>query len=126
MGAGDAGEDDRAVVVADDDPALRLLCRVNLEQDGYRVLEAASGDEVERILAAERVAVVLLDVHLGADDGTEIARRVKEHHPGVPIAFFTGSAPLLPEPIRALADGVVPKPFSLEELSGTVRLLARR
>jgi DNA-binding response OmpR family regulator len=121
VGSGDHG----AVVVADDDPALRLLCRINLELEGYRVLEAASAADVERLLASEDVGVVLLDVHLGDDDGIEVARRLRADRPDIGIAFFTGSAPQLASADRAIADGVIPKPFSLEELIGEVRRLAR-
>jgi CheY-like chemotaxis protein len=112
-----------AVVVGDDDPALRLLCRVNLEGDGCRVLEASSADEVERLVAADHVDVVLLDIHFGKDDGIELARRLRKSHPHLAIAFFTGSVGTLSGETSALADGVVPKPFTLEELSGTVRRL---
>jgi CheY-like chemotaxis protein len=41
--------------VADDEPSLRLLCRINLEAEGYRVLEAASEADVDRLLAEDDV-----------------------------------------------------------------------
>jgi CheY-like chemotaxis protein len=113
------------VLVADDDPALRLLCRVNLELDGYLVLEAASGGEVADVLAREDVNVLLLDVHLGADDGIEIARGLRESRPGLPVALFTGSAERR-DTGSDIADGVLTKPFTLAELAETVRGLAGR
>ena len=67
----------RTVVVADDDAALRLLCRVNLELEGYRVLEVENAHELGRVLAREDVALLLLDVHLGRDDGVDVARRLR-------------------------------------------------
>ncbi len=108
------------MVVADDDAALRLLCRVNLELDGYRVMEAASGDELERIVAREPVTAVLLDIRLGADDGVEVAQRLRERHPEVRIAFLSGS---LERGESGPAEGFLPKPFSLEALGETVRRL---
>jgi DNA-binding response OmpR family regulator len=110
----------RTVLVADDDDGLRLLCRVNLELDGYRVLEAASREEIERVLAKEEVDALLLDVHLGSDDGRVVARDVREMQPGVRIAFFTGS---VERPNGGLADGFLAKPFNLEDLTETVRRL---
>ena len=118
MSAGGHG----SVLVADDDEGLRLLCRVNLELDGYRVLEAANAEQVERVLAAEHVDVVLLDVHLGSDDGLALARTLRETRPEVRIAFFTGS---VERPDGELVDGYVAKPFTLEDLTETVRRLAR-
>ena len=114
----------RVVLVADDDASLRLLCRVNLEYEGYRVLEASSAAEVEHVIDGEEVTLVLLDVHLGQDDGVAVARELREKRPEVRIAFFTGSASELPDEARRLVDGTLPKPFILEELSATVRRLA--
>jgi DNA-binding response OmpR family regulator len=119
-------QDHRAVVVADDDPALRLLCRINLELEGYRVVEADSGEELERVLATDDVSVILLDIQLGSDDGVSIARALRESHPNVGVAFFSGSVPNLDGDARELVTRVLPKPFSLEELSRTVQELARR
>jgi DNA-binding response OmpR family regulator len=115
----------RTVVVADDDAALRMLCRINLELEGYRVLEAQSARELEELVNSERVDVVLLDVRLGSDDGREIARGLRSERPDVAIAFFTGSAPV-EQHVGSIADDVLSKPFSLEELSETVRRLASR
>jgi two-component system OmpR family response regulator len=114
-----------AVLVADDDAALRLLCRVNLELDGYRVLEAASAAEVGRVLADEDVAAVLLDVRLGADDGVALARDLRSAHPGLPIALFTGSVDRS-DSWEEVADDYLPKPFSLDDLGETVRRLVLR
>ena len=74
---------------------MRMLCRVNLELEGYRVFEADSGEEVERLLATdEEFALLLLDIHLGDRDGVDIARSLKETRPGIPVAFLTGKRPL--------------------------------
>jgi DNA-binding response OmpR family regulator len=120
-----AGRDHRVIVVADDDEAMRLLCRVNLELEGFRVLEARNEAEVEAYVQEEHVVLVLLDVHLGTENGIEIARRMRTRHPEVPVAFLTGSVHL-GELTAAVSDGAVRKPFTLEELIGTVHRLARQ
>jgi DNA-binding response OmpR family regulator len=71
------------VLVVDDDASLRLLCRVNLELDGYRVLEAPTVAEAEDMLLAERVDVVLLDVHVGPESGIELMRNLRARGGGV-------------------------------------------
>ena len=119
------GEAQSTVLVADDDPTLRLLCRVNLELEGYRVLEAKSGEEVEALVASDDVSALLLDVRLGKDDGLEIARRVRETQPSIGIAFLTGSIDR-ESASRGVADAFISKPFNLDELIATVRRLARR
>ena len=114
-----------AVLVADDDAALRLLCRVNLELDGYRVFEARNAAEVDEVLAREPVGVVLLDVHLGEDDGIEVATRLRTSRPDLPVVLFTGSVDRR-DSWQEVADGFLAKPFRLEELGETVRRLATR
>ena len=113
-----------AVLIADDDPAIRLLCRVNLELDGYRVVEAANADDVDGALASGDVRAVLLDVHLGPDDGLAVARELRRTRPDVKVALLTGSAQRQAD-WDALADGFLAKPFRLEDLAETVRLLVR-
>jgi len=114
----------RLVVVADDDDAIRLLCRVNLELEGYRVAEAANSRELARVAEEEEVALVLLDVHLGSEDGIEVARGLRERHPGIAIAFLSGSVDF-GERSASVSDAAIRKPFTLEEFTATVHRLAR-
>lgn len=113
----------RLVVVADDDDAIRLLCRVNLELEGYRVVEATGSEEIGRVAESEDVALVLLDIHLGREDGVEVARALRERRPEIPIAFLSGSVDF-GERSAAVSDAAIRKPFTLEELIGTVHRLA--
>ncbi|MGH3013981.1 MAG: response regulator transcription factor [Gaiellaceae bacterium] len=114
----------RLVVVADDDDAIRLLCRVNLELEGYRVAEAANSRELTLVTEEDEVALVLLDVHLGSEDGIEVARGLRERHPDIAIAFLSGSVDF-GERSAAVSDGAIRKPFTLEEFTATVHRLAR-
>jgi DNA-binding NtrC family response regulator len=111
------------ILIVDDDASLRLLCRVNLELDGYNVLEAPSVAAAEDALAADAVDLCLLDVHIGADDGLALMRSLRDREHLAPVVLFTGSAQLDAATIRE-ADGVVPKPFRLEQLLDVVRELA--
>jgi DNA-binding response OmpR family regulator len=110
------------VLVVDDDASLRLLCRVNLELDGYRVLEAPDVAEAERQILAEPVDIVLLDVHVGPESGIELMRTLRERGAAPPVVLVTGTAQLDSE-TQAEADGVVSKPFRLDELREMVRRL---
>ena len=110
------GGGEKTVLVLDDDPSLRLLCRVNLELDGYRVLEASSLACAREALAREAVDAVLLDVHVEDGDGRELLRELGEGRP--PTALFTGTEPV--GAVVHLADAVIPKPFEIGELRATV------
>jgi DNA-binding NtrC family response regulator len=111
------------ILIVDDDASLRLLCRVNLELEGYNVMEARSVAAAEEALAAGRVDLFLLDVHIGADDGLALMRSLRARDHGSPVVLFTGSAVLDARTI-AEADGIVPKPFRLEQLLDVVQRLA--
>ncbi len=109
------------VLVVDDDVSLRLLCRVNLELDGFAVREAATVAEADRSVAEERPDVVLLDVHLEQGDTRDLLRRLRES--GIPVALVTGSVDL--DDLRDTADAVLRKPFEPRMLVDTARRLAR-
>src|SRR5262249_56536204 len=57
--------DGASILVVEDDPSLRLVCRLNLELDNFRVREADGIEEARAAVAAERPALVFLDLHLG-------------------------------------------------------------
>jgi len=110
------------VLVVDDEPAIRLLCRVNLELDGYVVLEAASLAEARAVLRDDVVDVVLLDLHLGRERSDELIEELHRRTPPVPVAFVTGSTDEASAQ-QAGADGVLSKPFAIDDLAATVRRL---
>src|SRR5919198_1384620 len=74
-------------VLVDHDESLRMLCRVNLELEGYRVLEAPTIETAQGLLRDEPVDVVLLDVHVGTGSGFTLLREIRDER----VALFTGS-----------------------------------
>jgi DNA-binding NtrC family response regulator len=108
------------VLVVDDDPSLRLLCRVNLELEGYSVLEAGTIGEATNVLDDGGVDIVLLDVHLGGEQGLTLVPKIEERGLGSCLALLTGS-PGGDLPENAV---VIPKPFGIADLTGTVQRLA--
>ena len=109
------------VLVVDDDRSLRLLCRVNLELEGFAVLEASTVDEADAIVEQERPDVVLLDVHLQNTDTRQLLSRLRAA--GIPVALVTGSVDL--EEYRGEADAILAKPFEPASLVELARRLAR-
>lgn len=110
------------VLVVEDEPSLRLLCRVNLELEGLRVLEAATLAEARALLEREHVDVAVLDVHLGSDDGRDLLDELRAAESATRVVMLTGSV----EPSGgrfAAADRVVTKPFEPVQLVATVREL---
>jgi DNA-binding response OmpR family regulator len=118
------------VLVVDDEPAIRLLCRVNLEAGGFRVEEAGDGSTALAAARRERPAIVLLDVMMPGEDGFGVAAaiRAESNLERVPVIFLTARADLDdPDRVRrAGADAIMTKPFNPADLVARVReLLAR-
>jgi DNA-binding response OmpR family regulator len=112
----------QTVLVVDDDASIRMLCRLNLEFDGWRVLEAASLAQAREHVADGGVDVVLLDVHVGSGDGLEFLRELRRDRPELKVAMLTGSDRLG----DVASDAVIPKPFTIWQLTSTVAGLAPR
>ncbi len=112
------------VLIVEDDASLRLLCRVNLELEGFRVREAATLREARAALT-EQTDVILLDLHVNGEDARPLLEEARDA-PGRPrVLLFTGTAEVDDE-LRALADGSVSKPFEIDALIAAVRGAVRR
>jgi DNA-binding response OmpR family regulator len=111
------------VLVVDDDAAIRFLCRVNLELDGWTVHEAAAIGKARELLAMAEVDIVLLDVHVGGESGLDLIAEIRERRPG--LVLLTGSVGS-PGLEGVDADAVISKPFTLDQLTGTLGGLVRR
>ena len=88
------------ILVVEDDASLRLLCRVNLELDGFRVEEAATVEEARAAVAAARPALVVLDLRLGADTADELLDELRASR--VAVVLLSGAADV--ETYRDRAD----------------------
>jgi DNA-binding response OmpR family regulator len=117
------GEAGRTILVVEDDPSLRMLCRVNLELDRYQVLEAESLGRAEELVRGEAIDLVLLDIHVGERDGRELLPLLHEHQPNAAICLLSGTSEADPPQVGAGVKAFIRKPFELEELSGTIQRL---
>jgi DNA-binding response OmpR family regulator len=120
-----AGDEVATVLVVEDDPALRMLCRVNLELEHYRVLEAATLDLASEFLNQEPIDLVLLDLHVGTRDGRELVPVIRAEHPDTAICLLSGTSVSDP-PLDAGADDFIRKPFDLDVFRATVERLCAR
>jgi DNA-binding NtrC family response regulator len=112
------------ILVVDDEPSIRLLCRVNLELDGHEVLEAGSLASARATLADEDIDVLVLDVHLHRERSDALVSECHARRPPIPVVLVTGSVEIT-DPGLVQADAILPKPFELDQLLSTVRRLAR-
>lgn len=112
------------VLVAEDDHAVRDLLRTTLELEGLVVDEVTNGTALLRTARETKPDLVLLDVHLGHDDGFELCRRLKSDPDtaGSGVIFLTARHHVN-DRVRGLQLGAVDyvcKPFAVEELLARV------
>ena len=113
--------DRRKVLVVDDEPDVLLLCRVNLEFEGYEVIEAADGEAAMERVREDRPDVVLLDVMMPKMDGWQVLEAIKgdEDISCVPVVMLTAKVQDQDQ-IRGWSQGAadyITKPFSPLALS---------
>jgi DNA-binding response OmpR family regulator len=118
-------QDSTTVLVIDDEAPIRLLCRVNLEAEGMRVLEAADGPSGLDAARGDVPDVILLDVMMPGLNGWQVAEELldDERTQGIPIVFLTARAELR-DRARGLDVGgldYVTKPFNPIDLASLVR-----
>jgi DNA-binding response OmpR family regulator len=118
------------VLVIDDEPPIRLLCRVNLEAEGMQVVEAENGPAGLQKAREEDPDVVLLDVMMPGLDGWRVAQELleSEQTAEIPIIFLTARAEFRDRAKGLDIGGVdyVTKPFNPLELAPLVRQLLDR
>jgi PAS domain S-box-containing protein len=106
-----------AVLLVDDDPAVRGVTAAQLSDLGYAVHEAGDAREALEALAARvHVDAVLTDVAMPGQDGVELAAEIRRLRPGLPILFMTGHA----DRGRLLGETVIDKPFTLPALAASL------
>ena len=118
------------IVVVEDEEALGVLLRYNLEAEGYQVDVIENGDEADIRLKEEMPDLLLLDWMLPGLSGVEICRRLRQRPETerLPILMLTARGEEA-ERVRGLsvgADDYVVKPFSMPELMARIRAMLRR
>lgn len=118
----------RPVLIVDDEPSLRFLCRVNLELAGLSVIEAADGESALERARRERPSVILLDVRLPDRDGWAVAEELlgDADTAGIPVVFVSARWDSAWRRSADGAAGYVTKPFDPVKLAQLVERLAAR
>ena len=118
------------ILVADDDPDILTVVKVNLELDGFEVGTAVDGEDALQKASSQPPDVIVLDIMMPRMDGLTALHRLRSQATtaGVPIILLTARG--LPEDrVRGLelgADDYITKPFDITELAARVRAVLRR
>ena len=117
----------RAILVVDDEQKMARFIRLNLEHDGFQVIEAYRGLEAMQSIRTSMPDIVLLDVMMPDLDGFEVLKMIREVS-SVPVIMLTAKGEE-DDRVRGLelgADDYITKPFSPRELVSRVRAVLRR
>jgi two-component system KDP operon response regulator KdpE len=118
---------DRRILVVDDEERMVRFIRLNLEHDGFQVVEAFNGTQALNKVRSALPDLILLDVMLPDIDGFEVLRIIREIS-SVPVIMLTAKGEE-DDRVRGLelgADDYITKPFSPRELVSRVRAVLRR
>jgi DNA-binding response OmpR family regulator len=118
------------ILIVDDEAAIRLVCRVNLQAAGFDTLEAADGKNALAIARSEMPDLILLDVMMPELDGWSVAEQLAADPQtgGIPILFLSARSEVADE-ARGLelgGIGYVVKPFDPVDLAGKVQHVLER
>lgn len=120
-------EDEKHILIVDDDPGLRDLVTDYLGTSGYLVAAAGDGDGMRQVLAEQSIDLLILDLMLPGEDGLTLLRWLREHHgPAVIIVSARGDEVDRVVGLEMGADDYLAKPFAPRELLARVRAVLRR
>jgi len=117
----------RKILVVDDEERMVRFIRLNLEHDGFQVVEAFRGAQAIQVLRDQLPDLVLLDVMMPDIDGFEVLKMIREIN-AVPVIMLTAKSEE-DDKVFGLelgADDYITKPFSPRELSSRVKAVLRR
>lgn len=117
----------RKILVVDDEERMVRFIRLNLEHDGFQVVEANRGAQAIQLLRDQLPDLVLLDVMMPDIDGFEVLKMIREINP-VPVIMLTAKSEE-DDKVHGLelgADDYMTKPFSPRELVSRVKAVLRR
>ena len=120
-------QEERHILVVEDDEVTRAKLAGYLEAAGHRVTEAADGEEMWRVQERDPAELILLDINLPGEDGLDLTRRVRSRSK-VGIILVTGRTDAVDRIVglEIGADDYVTKPFDPRELLARVKALLRR
>ena len=116
----------KTILVVDDDEAIRTLLQEELEDEGYKVLIATNARDALKMVAAEPLDLVILDIRMPGMDGLEALPRILGIKEGLPVIMNTAYSQYQDSFMSWAADAYVVKSSDLTELKEKVKELVNK
>ncbi len=116
------------ILIVEDESSIRKFIKINLEREGFIVLEAETGEQALEIARKENIDVVVLDIMLPGIDGFEVCRILREEYDEIGIIMLTAKSQDVDKIIglQSGTDDYMVKPFNPLELVLRIKSLLRR
>lgn len=110
------------LLVVDDEDALRLLVRHELENNGYAVTEAETGERALELFGKEQFDLVILDIRLPGIDGLEVLRKIRSTDARTKVVMLTGvdELKIARESLTLGANDFLTKPYDFKTLKACI------
>ena len=111
----------KKILVVDDEAHIRQLYKDELEEEGYDVLLAASGDEALKVIESEHIDLVMLDIKMPDINGLEILGKIKEINDKLPVILVSAYDTYKQDFTSWVAEDYIVKSSDLNEIKEKVK-----
>ncbi len=113
----------KRILFAEDEKALQMIYREELEEEGYEVCFADNGQEALASFLEGKFDLVILDIRMPVMDGLEALSRLRIQPGKVPVLIHSSHTGYIDDPRSLLADGFIRKTVDLNELKAKIKEL---
>lgn len=116
------------ILVVEDEPAMQIGLRDNLQFDGFEVMIAGDGEKGLELIRSTAFDLILLDVMIPKMSGFDVCKTIRKEGNNTPVIFLTAKGEEIDKVLglELGADDYITKPFSIRELIARVKAVARR
>lgn len=111
----------KKILLVDDEDSIHLLYREELEEEGYEVHSALSGEEALAQLKLIAPDLVILDINMPGINGIDVLRQIKEMNPSLPVILSSAYQEFKQDLATWASDEYIVKSSNLDELKAAVK-----
>jgi len=116
----------KRILIADDEPGIRLLYDRELKKEGYEIFFAGNGQDAVRLARELKPDLVVLDIRMPGMDGIQALHRLLEEQNSLPVVINTAYSSYKDNFLCWAAEAYLVKSSELTELKDTIRFLLNR